>query len=534
MSKVLVKGRYLRGSQMHGAGMPTDDAMAWRNLRDDRQRDTQRNYQPEHSYEDGDAGIWRERFGAGEGPKRRTAMSTYNRIGMGGDASDEANFNSPEEWMDSLAEGRGFGEDEDDEGPSPENPEDTPPMRSGPSHLDDTKFPFGMDPDMLRELEGDEEVRESMEESEKHRGMAKVLGRTANERAKRLHEMGGSPFGLPHRGRSLPKDWNWKSPQPMAKAWTTLKDSAKNWQFCESCKRGYTGEGCQYCIQKGTPYFPRGPGSKRGRGTKSDGSRWREGSADRIHTGKCEHCGGAHETRWHDIGKQPDHLKGVHGQGEGWPTKFTSRVTRYEPSGEPVFSYGNHPRNPSTADLRRRTKGLSQSSEGAWTRMQDPTTRSILQRFAHRGAENRAISKLPYSQRKGARVHQPMRGVISGGTYARGSPAQDKGGFPIDSATELVPEGKVQQRLTQRPIDYPDSGHAWGYPDGPSSADKLADKYLLTPRRDSKPYTSSRDYLQNDALENMYGKQARGQTPYHPWYGGEQFSGYTGNYPPEY
>ena len=464
-----MKGRY------HGAGMPTDDAMAWRNLRDDRQNARIADETGQNRYRIGRAPDYAGNYDWRE----------FETTNDAGDASDEANFDSPEEWMDSLAERRGFEEDEDDE---------------------------------------DDEPRPEIPESEKYkrnRGIAQVLGRTANERAKQLHEMGGSPFGLPHQGRSLPKNWNWKSPRPMAKAWTMLKDSAKNWQFCESCKRGYIGEGCQYCIQKGTPYFAGGQGNDESKHSV----KYREPGASRIHETRCEHCGGTHETKWHDIGRQPSHLKGIYGEGEGWPTEFQSKLSlrnRPDPALSPdkalnvlprstrdwQRSFGAHASRPSAADIRRRGGLLGNSgrmapeSEAAWTRMQDPTTRSILQRFAHRGAENEAISRLPHGQRKGARAYQ-------GGKYVQGIDVRDKGNFPVAPTSEGTREGKVTQVLAE-PLEGP-------LPKWSARAQK---RRGLVPPGISPHNAEIEQPTGDENLEALYGRQARGQAPYDAEYFG--------------
>ncbi len=135
---------------------------------------------------------------------------------------------------------------------------------------------------------------------------------------------------------------------------------------------------------------------------------------------------------------------------------------------------------------------LSPESEAGWTRMQNPTIRSLLQRFAQRGAQNIAASKLPWSQRVGATLPDESSKFVIGG------PSQDKGNFPIAPEISLVDEGQV----TQFNLD-------------PTKNRRMNPRQARWKRGDK--YTG---YLEpemwDERLEDTYGNQLREQKEYTP------------------
>ena len=106
------------------------------------------------------------------------------------------------------------------------------------------------------------------------------------------------------------------------------------------------------------------------------------------------------------------------------------------------FRRGTYPFRAGSANYIREPEQrgtLSPESEAGWTRMQNPTIRSILQRFGRRGAENIAASKLPLSQRWGASVPDESSNFVIGG------PSSDEGNFPLAPKISPIEAGQVTQ-----------------------------------------------------------------------------------------
>ena len=117
------------------------------------------------------------------------------------------------------------------------------------------------------------------------------------------------------------------------------------------------------------------------------------------------------------------------------------------------FSRGTYPYRAGSANYMRDTSTgsgrntLPPESEAGWTRMQNPTIRSLLQRFARRGAQNIAAANLPWSQRAGATLPDESSNARthSSGDFVIGGPSHDEGNFPLLPEISPVKQGQVIQ-----------------------------------------------------------------------------------------
>ena len=164
-------------------------------------------------------------------------------------------------------------------------------------------------------------------------------------------------------------------------------------------------------------------------------------------------------------------IKGTPYSGKEMNTQFRRGTYPFR-AGSANFMRGHNP-------IKQRST-LSPDAEAGWTRMQNPTTRSILQRFGQRGAQNVAASKLPLSQRWGASVPDESSSFVIGG------PSSDEGNFPLAPEISPVKQGQATQ------FD--------------PSASNNRTRFFSRRQHGYQPLDNPRD---DEKLENMYGSRLR-------------------------